>query len=260
VKPWVQQLGSGPDLVLLHGWALHGGMWGPMVEALAERHRLHILDLPGHGRSPWSPSIRSLGDMAAIVHAALPERPTLLGWSLGGMLALEIARRWPQKVAALALVATTPRFVATPGWDHGMSPEVLDGFARSLAEDHRRTVQNFLSLQVRGDEHATSTLRRLRRELEAHGPPKLDALAAGLAVLRETDLRGSLAAIDAPALVISGEYDRLTPPGAGAALASALCTAGFVSIPGSGHAPFISHPLEFLGALLPFLARQGTQP
>jgi pimeloyl-[acyl-carrier protein] methyl ester esterase len=97
--------GTGPDLVLLHGWALHGGMWGPWLDDLERHVRLHVLDLPGHGHSPWPPGAHDLGDLAAAVFPHVPSGAAVLGWSLGGMLALELARRHPRHLRALLLVA-----------------------------------------------------------------------------------------------------------------------------------------------------------
>jgi pimeloyl-[acyl-carrier protein] methyl ester esterase len=251
----VEIRGHGPDLVLLHGWALHGGMWGPWLDRLAEGARLHLVDLPGHGRSGWPEEVRDLAGLARAVEPAVPRGAALLGWSLGGLVALELARRRPQALRALVLVSTTPRFLAGPNWEHGLPAAVLEEFTRGLAGDYRRTVQNFLALQTRGDEHAGATLRLLRKQLAAHGEPDPRGLAAGLTVLREADLRDELPRIALPTLVIAGEHDRLTPPGAGRELAVALPSARFRLIGRCGHAPFLSHPEEVLAEVRGFLAR-----
>ena len=252
----VEVRGQGPDLVLLHGWALHGGMWGPWLDQLAPHVRLHLVDLPGHGHSLWSDDLMDLSQLARTVRSHVPEGASLLGWSLGGMIALELARQDPGLVSALILVATTPKFVACDDWAHGMQAAVLDEFARGLASDHRGVVQNFLALQTRGDERSLETLRLLKRSLEAHGPPDPRALAAGLEVLRTADLRDALPGIALPTLVIAGDRDRLTPAGAGRALAAALPQARYREIPRSGHAPFLSHGPEVLREILGFLRRR----
>ena len=241
--------------MLLHGWALHGGLWGSWVDALEDRFRLHLVDLPGHGRSGWLPGLRNLGQLAAAVRPGIPAGAVVIGWSLGGMLAMEIAYRWPETVRALVLVATTPRFVQAEDWEPGVPQPVLQEFARSLQTDHARTVQNFLALQTRGDEQAAATLRLMRRQLESHGPPDPRALAAGLDILGSADLRDRVAGIAVPALVAAGENDRLTPPGAARALASTLPQARLALLPGCAHAPFLSHPDAFLAELGPFLDR-----
>ena len=251
----VEIRGEGPDLVLLHGWALHGGMWGPWLDRLADHARLHVLDLPGHGRSRWPVPTHDLGGLARAVFAHIPRGAAVLGWSLGGMLALELARQHPRHVRALILMATTPKFLAGPDWEHGLQPAVLEEFTHGLAQDYRRTVQNFLALQTRGDEHALETLRMLRGKLASHGEPDPRALAAGLDVLRSADLRDALPRLAVPTLVIAGEHDRLTPPGAGRELAAQLPMARFRLVARSGHAPFLSHPDEVLAEVLGFLAR-----
>ena len=253
----VEIRGQGPDLVLLHGWALHGGMWGPWLDELAARARLHLVDLPGHGRSAWPAEIRDLAGVARAVRPHVPRAAVVLGWSLGGMVALELARRHPRQVSALVLVATTPKFLVGDGWEHGMRPSVLEEFARGLSADHRRTVQSFLALQTRGDEHAAEALRALRRQLSHHGPPDLRALEAGLSILREADLRDELPRITQPALVIAGDHDRLTPPDAGRELAMALPAARYRLIERSGHAPFLSHAPEVLAEVAGFLSRHA---
>jgi pimeloyl-[acyl-carrier protein] methyl ester esterase len=251
----VEIRGEGPDLVLLHGWALHGGMWGPWLDRLAGHARLHVLDLPGHGRSRWPVPTHDLDGLARAVFARIPRGAAVLGWSLGGMLALELARQHPRHVRALILMATTPKFLTGPDWEHGLQPAVLDEFTHGLAQDYRRTVQNFLALQTRGDEHALETLRMLRGKLASHGEPDPRALAAGLDVLRSADLRDALPRLAVPTLVIAGEHDRLTPPGAGRELAAQLPMARFRLVARSGHAPFLSHADEVLAEVLGFLAR-----
>jgi pimeloyl-[acyl-carrier protein] methyl ester esterase len=249
----VEVRGQGPDLVLLHGWALHGGMWGPWLDELVPHARLHLVDLPGHGHSPWSHDLAGLADLARTVSHIVPPGAALVGWSLGGMIALELARQEPCRASALVLLATTPKFVAGDDWPHGMEATVLDEFALSLAADHRGTVQRFLALQARGGERSLETLRLLRQNLDAHGPPDPRALAAGLQVLRTADLRGILPGITLPTLVIAGQRDKLTPAAAGRALAGVLPAGDFVEIANGGHAPFLSHGRQVLEEVLGFL-------
>jgi pimeloyl-[acyl-carrier protein] methyl ester esterase len=254
----VEIRGQGPDLVLLHGWALHGGMWGPWLDELERTFRLHLVDLPGHGHSGWPGGSPGLGALARTVFEHAPAGSCVLGWSLGGMIALEMARQYPGHLAALVLVASTPRFVSAPDWPHGMRPDVLDEFAEGLARDHRAVIQNFLVLQTRGDERGLETLRMLRRRLDAHGQPRPEALAAGLAILRHSDLRSALPLITLPTLVIAGEHDRLTPPGAGRAMAASLPSSRFRLVERSGHAPFLSHGKGVSAEVQSFLERRPT--
>jgi pimeloyl-[acyl-carrier protein] methyl ester esterase len=253
----VDTRGQGGDLVLLHGWALHGGMWGSWLDGLVDEARLHVIDLPGHGHSRWVNEARDLAGLAEAVVPLVPQGATVLGWSLGGMVALELARRYPRQLRALVLVATTPRFLAGPDWEYGLEPAVLDRFTHGLEGDWRRTVQNFLTLQARGDEHAAATLRALRSRIASRGEPDRRALAAGLDILRSVDLRSELPRISLPTLVIAGAHDGLTPAGAGRELAAGLPHARLRIIERSGHAPFLSHPDQVLAGVRRFLSYQA---
>lgn len=256
---YMETRGAGPDLVLLHGWGLHGGVWDSLVPKLAGRIRVSCLDLPGHGRSRPLPMPSSLDALAQLVLDAAPPEAVLLGWSLGGLVALQAARFAPERLKGLVLVSTTPRFVTGTDWSQAMPPEQLQEFASGLAGDYRETLLRFLSLQVRGDEAARVSLRRLREALFAHGEPDTTSLAAGLKILKESDLRTGLGSIRLPTLVMAGGYDRLTPPGASGYLAEKIPGAHLHIFPKSAHAPFISHADDFVSVLFEFMGQFETR-
>ncbi|HLW73858.1 MAG TPA: pimeloyl-ACP methyl ester esterase BioH [Gammaproteobacteria bacterium] len=251
--------GIGVDLLLLHGWGLHGGIWDTLLPRLTPHFRVTRLDLPGHGRSRSVPMPATLAETAKLVLDAAPAGAVWLGWSLGGLVALRAAVDAPQHMRALMLANTTPRFVTAPDWPHAMPPEQLLEFADGLATGYRETLLRFLFLQVRGDERARASLRQLRETLFTHGEPDTASLAAGLRLLGESDLRSELSAIPLPTLVMAGGYDRLTPPAAGEHLARGIPGARLQLLPKSAHAPFISHAEEFTAALMGFLQHIDTQ-
>lgn len=248
----VETCGAGENLVLLHGWGMHGGVWEGVKAALAASFRLHVVDLPGHGASAAIPG-DALEKLVEETAAALPERAHWCGWSLGGLVALEAARRFPQQVARLVLVATTPCFAQREDWPCAMAPETLHEFAAALESDHEGTLKRFLSLQVRGDAAAKAVLRQLRDTLFARGRPAVAALRGGLEILLTGDMRASLAAVAQPALVVHGRRDQLTPLAAGVWLAQHLPHARLNVIDGAAHAPFLSHPQEFVRVVTDFL-------
>ncbi len=240
--------GSGPDWLLLHGWGLHSGVWSGIEEGLAASRRVTLVDLPGHGRSR-STAAGGLADAAAEAADWLQPGSVVMGWSLGGLLALRMALDRPEHIAGLVLVAATPRFVQGPDWPHAVAPDVLEGFRTELAADHQRTLNRFLALQARGSETAREDTRRLREQLREGGEPEPDGLARGLEWLADSDLRAELGAIDVPVHLIGGERDTLVPPAALEATAADLERAMVSVIPGAGHAPFISHRAAFLETL-----------
>lgn len=249
----VESTGAGPDLVLLHGWAMHGGVFDALAAAFAARYRVHCIDLPGHGQSPFDARITDLDALAATLEPHIPRHAVVLGWSLGGLLALTLAAR--ARPRALILVSSTPKFVANEDWPQGMPQDVFAQFSARLQSDFKGTVDDFLRLQVRGDMHAAATFSALQSRLLQH-PPQPRALQLGLEILRDSDQRAALPTITVPTLVVAGEHDRITHPRAAAYTAQHLPRAHFHLIKRAGHAPFISHRDEFTGALDAFLAEQ----
>lgn len=241
MKLYTQTSGTGPDLVLIHGWGLNADVWSEFVPLLEPAFRVTRVDLPGHGRSDWD-GLTSLDDWVGAVLDAVPHTAAWLGWSLGGLLANRAAMTVPERVSALAIVAGTPCFVRKPGWQSAMAPQLLDTFADELAEDYARTLERFLALQVRGSDNASVTLKSLRARLLAPGEPDNAALVAGLNLLRETDLRDQLASIACPVRLVMGERDMLVPLSAGHEAVPLYQQADLQVVTGAGHAPFISQP------------------
>ncbi len=263
----VDEFGSGTPLLLIHGWGMHGGMWGGVAERLAGHFRVLAVDLPGHGFSVGRDLSRRSGDVGmnpdlldSIVDqlsAQFDEPLAVCGWSLGGLIALRWALREPERTRRLVLVASTPCFMRRAGWECAMAEETLAEFAAALRQDHALTLRRFLALQVRGSDNERELLAALRCALASRGEPAAGALQAGLEILRACDLRSALPAIKQPALVIAGERDILTPPQAPEYLAAQLPDARLAIVRGAAHAPFLSHPEEFVMQLIRFMENKS---
>jgi len=255
--------GQGPDVVLLHGWSLNLRVWDGLVRVLAPRFRLIAIDLPGHGRSDWDPRAATPAAQAWRIHetvAPLSERYALLGWSLGGQLALDLAAALPAGVERLVLIGTTPRFLAGPNWRCGTPRPLLARLAHRLHSEGERAVYDFLALLARGSAPHTAArvLGKLRRALSTHGAARPEALMSGLVRLRDGDLRRALPLVRVPALVMAGQRDRIIRPAASRALAKALPQARYVEVAGAAHAPFLSHPVQFAKQLTGFLSEGAS--
>ncbi len=263
----VESIGSGEPLLLIHGWGMHGGVWDDVARKLSANFRVHSVDLPGYGYSAGRDSSR-LGDNVGMnpelqidvivdrLAMQLSEPLTVCGWSLGGQVALRWAARDPAKVRRLILVASTPCFAEREDWPFGMQKIVLEKFAGELEQDHAAILRRFITLQLRGSENERELSVLLRASLFSRGEPDMQTLRAGLSILRDVDLRNELRGITAPTLVITGERDRLTPPQASHYLAKAIPAARLVEIEGAAHAPFLSHPDEFVMQLKIFMENQ----
>ena len=245
----VEVIGSGPPRVLLHGWAMHGGVFAPLVERLRDRFTLHVVDLPGHGRSRDCTVPLQLEPCVEAVAAAVPAGATWCGWSLGGLVALRAAATRPRQVPALAMLCANPRFVRGADWKYGVSAEIFRDFASGLRDDYRGTLERFVALEAFGSEHAREEIRELRNGLFARGEPAASVLADGLELLETADLRDALPTLAVPSLWIAGRRDRLVDPRAMAAAAALAPRARFATIE---HAPFLTHAGEVARLLAGF--------
>jgi pimeloyl-[acyl-carrier protein] methyl ester esterase len=218
-------------LALIPGWGFDQRVWQPVADLLAADFAIHHLDRD----SPVTP----------------PEGAIVCGWSLGAMTAMQLALDQPARVARLVLVGATPRFVQAPDWPDAATAESLAEFAAAVRADPVATLRRFAARINQGDEHAAPLTRRLAELLAA---PPLDAamLAAGLARLRDTDLRKSVAAIRQPTLVVHGERDAIMPVEAACWLADQLPNARLEIFLGAAHAPFLSEPERFAALLREF--------
>jgi pimeloyl-[acyl-carrier protein] methyl ester esterase len=239
------------DVVFLHGWGSGAAVWGEIAAHLAPRAVAHAPDLPGYGAAPACVPYTLEGITAAVARSA-PPLCHVVGWSLGGQVALAWARSAPQQVARIALIAASPCFARRAGWPHAIAAEALAGFSRALAAERGGTLQRFISLQAQGDEKAGQVARQLRAAYAAHEGPAPEALEGGLRILSETDMRDALSSIRQPVMVVHGDRDSLVPLAAGEYLSRRLFDARFLVLRGAGHAPFLSKPEETSAALLEF--------
>ena len=239
--------GRGAPLILIHGWGNSAAIFGDLVSRLPDFHSL-APDLPGYGASTPAAQV----DLAALADdfidwfdALGQERVTLLGWSLGGMLAQELAARWPQRIERLILVATTPRFVSAPDWPHGLSDSAVRALARDFKQAPASTLESFWRRQFHGEE-----------EIPAPLLPEVEPATAlgGLELLRQTDLRQQLSKITMPTLVLHGSNDVIIPIGAGRFLAATLPQAFLHEVSNCGHLPFYSAALPVSAVIRRFLS------
>ena len=251
---YVEVTGHGPNLTLLHGWGLNGAVWNGVRDSLTRHFTLHIIDLPGHGRSHGAP-VTTLDALVDAVTHAMPTKSHLLGWSLGGHAAMALAHRCPARVEKLISVCATPRFVSGDSWPHGKKPEVLADFAERLSTNYLATIRNFLALQALNQPAMRDVIRQLQQAVGAHGAPSIGGLAASLDILRVSDLRAEIPQITTPALIIQGDHDAITSIHAAQWLADHLPDSTYCLIEHAAHAPFLSHRDIFLDHLFAFLAK-----
>jgi pimeloyl-[acyl-carrier protein] methyl ester esterase len=248
----IETHGSGAiPLVMIHGWAMHGGILAPLVEALADRCTMYVVDLPGHGYSCHSDiPLEPLACARAIAAETPPA--TWLGWSMGGLVALTAALELPDAVRAVVPMCSTPRFVRSDDWPQGNDAAMVRQLVADLEADYKATVERFIALEAMGSADPRAEARRLKEEAFSRGEPDPRVLMEGIRLLEATDLRPRLPEIRQPNLWMAGRRDRIVHP---EAMRWSAGAAGgrFEEIAHAGHAPFIGHATVVADVLTQFI-------
>ena len=241
---YIEVKGNGHNVVLLHGWGMHGGLWGQFGEQLANEFQTHTIDLPGFGFSKDVENDYTLDSLSEVVEEYinnLNSSVTLIGWSLGGLIGQNILKRKEVTLERIVLVATTPCFTKKDSWDAAMDQSVFNGFSKDLKLDYKKTLKRFLSLQTRGSDLAREDLRELNNKLNERGEPNIKALEKGLDILSNSDLRLK-DKNEMPVMIVLGEKDTLVPIEVVSEFEKSFSNLKKLILNKSGHAPFISTP------------------
>ena len=248
-----EDVGTGPVVLLLHGFPLNGRMWSPVIPALSDAYRFIIPDLRGMGESeaptPTSPPT-SMGDYAddaaaLLDHLNIREPVVVAGLSMGGYIVFEFHRIHRSRVRALGLIDTR---------SEGDSPEAAKGRAEQangvLAEGSH-VVADGMKDKVFGPQ-VDPALKETWHRIMANTAPK--GVAAALEALRNrTDFTPALGQIDLPTLIVVGEQDVITPPAGARAMHAAIRGSVLEVIPGAGHVPPLEQPAAFSRVMRQFL-------
>jgi malonyl-CoA O-methyltransferase len=229
---------NAPDLVLLHGWGMSAEVWRAWLPLLRRRCNVILLDLPGFGRSPAQADLSVDALLDQLKHF-VPQQSILLGWSLGGALAIAFSARFPNHCGALMTLACNPCFVANDDWHSAMPAQTFEQFQTQLIENPAATLRRFLALQVRGGEDERDLLRWLRT-VEPCGA-SVETLAWGLDLLGQLDTRVALQASTIPGMHVYGNADALVPYTVAARVAELAPEHWLMIIDRAAHLPFISH-------------------
>lgn len=245
-------------LVLIHGWGLNSAVWQPFIDSLSDqfmaRFNIITLDLPGFGLNvdkvinPYS-----LANICQQIHETIPKPAIYLGWSLGGLVATEMALRHQQKVLGLITVASSPRFLenieACDGINEivwpGIKAKVLTAFHQQLQVDTQKTIDGFLKIQAMGSPHIRQDIKKISQLVFQHKMASKTTLDQSLTLLETSDYRQELTNIVQPFLRLYGEADSLVPKKVIEKVSLLATTSDQYIFKQASHAPFISHGDDF---------------
>ena len=215
------------NLVLVHGWGMNSGVWQSLLPYL--QNYFHVTVIDGFEE-----------DITAYL-AIAPEFAIWCGWSLGGLLVLDIANQYPERVQAVVTIACNPCFVQRDDWPCAMSLLDFQQFQQGLTDNLSATLKRFIALQCLGSTSQKQDARFLQQQLAAQPLPALSILQAGLTVLAQ-DYRQLFAQLTLPLLCLLGENDGLVPVAVGEALLALNVNMQLNIIGDAAHVPFVSHP------------------
>ena len=250
-------------LVLLHGWGLNSAVWQPFIEQLTPEFTdvfyIVTLDLPGYGINIDNTlSSYSLANICQCIVNTITQPAIYLGWSLGGLVATEMALSYPKKVLGLITVASSPRFTEEMNeqkdtlWP-GIKPKVLETFHQQLKIDTQKTISGFLKIQAMGSPHIRQDVKQLTALIFKHEMANKKTLDLSLKLLESTDFRPRLKDIYQPFLRLYGNADSLVPKRVISQVeALAQESEQYIFLQAS-HAPFISHADDFKEILVNWL-------
>lgn len=248
-----QRTGSGPPVVLLPGINFSYEVWDTTVSALARDFDLIGMDLRGHGASDKPVGSYAYGahlrDVSALVTALDLAEFTLVGWSLGGAIALRYASEAPPPLARLMLCGpAAPRFTAASDFEHGLPEDTVRALMERERTD-RPTYRRWVIEQSFHNQPPNETLNWLW-SLSMKTPSW--ASHACLDALITEDLRDCLSRVQVPTCVVRGAHDGFVPGGAAAALVAGIRDCELVEFAESGHMPFLEEPDRFTALLHKF--------
>jgi malonyl-CoA O-methyltransferase len=226
------------NLVLIHGWGCDSRTWQPLVESLQRFASITLIDLPGFGAAEPLPDFL-LDEVLDKIAVQLPQDAVVMGWSLGGMLAVQLAARFPERIRAVITLAANLKFVAASDYPAAMAAEINRQFNQGFAQDPQATLKLFCGLLAQGDADERSLLKQLRRQ--DAGAVTQNWLQA-LQLLTALDNRPAFAQLTQPGMHLLAEKDALVPVAAAELMAQINSRQEIHIVENTAHALHWSNP------------------
>ncbi|TRX55128.1 pimeloyl-ACP methyl ester esterase BioH [Thalassomonas sp. M1454] len=245
----IQIKGQGTPIVLIHGWGLNSAIFQPLSERLAQDYQVIMIDMPGFGvNSHITTDDYSLANVSQMIAAVIPDKSLIIGWSLGGLIATNIALHHQDKALGLVTITSSPYFVKEQNWP-GINPEILKDFHSQLKLNAEKTINSFLKIQAMGSESIRQDVKAIKALINQHPNPSPQTLDDSLTLLETVDLRSKVNALSIPVFRLYGRLDSLVPKAVVRQADKLFISTDSYTFERASHAPFISHADEFYTVL-----------
>jgi pimeloyl-[acyl-carrier protein] methyl ester esterase len=236
-------------LFLLHGFGTNSRVWEPSAYELSSRYEVLIPDLPGYGETivPFEGIRKAAETLANMIKEAKLPKLNVVGWSMGGQIAIELYDIMPAKFESLVLLSSTPKFTSKD-FEQGYNISAFKKFSRAIKQDHIKAMDEFYRLMFSERENAEEHLNFLKDQM-----PQNETLVAGMSALESEDQRNKLAQISVPTLILTGTEDKICEGGASRFMASKISSSTLKVFGGAGHALQLTGKKEFVNAVKEFI-------
>ncbi len=231
MKVHYEKEGCGETLVLFHGWGFDSRIWRPLAKRLAGHFEIYACDLPGYGAT----EPMSLDDFFHALLDFLPEKFTVLGWSLGGLWASRLAFRFPARVRRLINVCSSPCFLAQDAWP-GIQAAVLERFHQQIEHSPTEVLAEFVRLQGVTEDDLAPLI----------ASSSSDSLKEGLRQLMHWDLRDEIHHLEQPVHYLFSRLDAITPYQTLGLMQKHYPQFNYEVFKRAAHLPFLSQPEQFI--------------
>jgi len=247
--------GEGDVLLFIHGWGVDRRIWRQQFKYFSKFFKVVSVDLPGHGKSGWVKVDlkRMAQDLDELIASLGLNKLTIIGSSLGGLLAFKYYEYTSEKIQRLIFVGAMPKFSKSDGYPHGLDIEKMRKLGGQLQSDYPSIVNVFFRSLFTKEERQSRRFKWLQKFRQTDKTPIRQALIEYLDILEEEDLRHVLATIKVPVQFINGREDEICTQDTVKFMKEKLPNARYDFFERCGHFPFLSKPHEFNEIMESFL-------
>ncbi len=228
------------DILLLTGWGATCAVWEPIIPVLSNGYQINCVIPSWHRDSKIAGSLGEIDNYIENLAATINRPTNIIAWSMGGLLAVKLAARFPEYIENICFIASVPKFVCQDNKNAGIDYQWFTGFLARYQTQPMSALNKFLTLLAKGDESARTSLRFLKKACDFENYD-LKECGYGLALLQQLDLLETLKTLQCNTSFIHGASDAVVSL-VSAQHAAYISDSPLSIISGAGHAPHISQP------------------